>query len=100
MHFVRSRRLASVFSWRCCAQPPSPEALEARLRGRGTETEDKIQKRLRNAVSELEQSKSLHFDHRLVNKDLESAKQQFESFVRPVRCKCADYRLAQSHAQK
>lgn len=34
--------------------PPSLEELERRLRGRGTETEEKIQVRVRNAVEELE----------------------------------------------
>lgn len=37
--------------------PPSTSALEARLRGRGTETEDKIQTRLGNAEAEIQQSR-------------------------------------------
>lgn len=40
---------------------------------RGTEVEEQIQKRLRNAKAELEQGKSPGlFDHILVNDDLES----------------------------
>lgn len=37
--------------------PPSEEELERRLRGRGTEKEEAIQKRLRQAKVELEYSK-------------------------------------------
>lgn len=40
---------------------------------RGTETEEQVQKRLRNARAELEQGKSSDlFDHILVNDDLET----------------------------
>jgi len=41
--------------------PPCMEVLEARLRGRGTETEQKIQVRLKNANGELEFSKTEGF---------------------------------------
>lgn len=41
--------------------PPSLEELERRLRGRGTETEEKVQKRLANAVGEIEFSNSADF---------------------------------------
>lgn len=53
--------------------PPSMEELESRLRGRGTEKEDVIQRRLTNARDELEYG--LHpgnFDAVLVNKDLDA----------------------------
>ncbi|XP_077214144.1 guanylate kinase 2-like isoform X2 [Tasmannia lanceolata] len=53
--------------------PPSFEELEKRLRARGTETEEQVQKRLRNAKAEIEQGKSSGlFDHILVNDDLET----------------------------
>lgn len=53
--------------------PPSFEELEKRLRARGTETEEQVQKRLRNARTELEHGKSSgFFDHILVNDDLET----------------------------
>ena len=38
--------------------PPSDEVLERRLRGRGTESEASIQKRLKQAKVELEYSKT------------------------------------------
>lgn len=40
---------------------------------RGTETEEQVQKRLRNAIAEVEQGKSSGlFDHILVNDNLET----------------------------
>ena len=51
--------------------PPSLEDLEARLRGRGTESEDAIQKRLAAVKSELEISKK--FTHRIINDNIEVA---------------------------
>ncbi|KAL9236555.1 hypothetical protein vseg_011209 [Gypsophila vaccaria] len=67
---VRASSLDAIFIFVC---PPSYEDLEKRLRSRGTETEEHIQKRLRNAKGELEQGKSPGlFDHILVNDDLGS----------------------------
>ena len=62
--------------------PPSLEALEARLRGRGTENEDSIQKRLAQAHNELEYSRTegVH-DTIIVNDDLEIAYKELEDFV-------------------
>jgi len=48
--------------------PPSLQALEARLRGRKTESEEAIQKRLGEAAREIEAGKT--FDYRIVNDDL------------------------------
>ena len=54
--------------------PPSFEELERRLRGRGTETEDKIVKRLETAKGELAYAD--RYKHQLVNGgDLEAAYQ-------------------------
>ena len=43
------------------------EFLEGRLRGRGTETEEKVQLRLKNAEAEMVMGASLAFDHRITN---------------------------------
>lgn len=51
--------------------PPSVEELEARLRGRHTESEEAIQKRLHEANREIEAGKS--FDYRIVNDNLDDA---------------------------
>jgi guanylate kinase len=60
-------------------QPPSKEELEKRLRYRSTETEDKIQQRLRKAGQEL--SRANEFDVILVNEDLKVAIEQAKSLV-------------------
>jgi guanylate kinase len=41
--------------------PPNIGELEARLRGRDTDTEDEVQRRMRVAVEEMKQSR--HYDH-------------------------------------
>ena len=51
--------------------PPSIEALENRLRGRHTEDEATIQKRLQEVKTELERAEK--FDYKVVNDDLEKA---------------------------
>ncbi|MEF2145210.1 MAG: guanylate kinase [Desulfovibrionaceae bacterium] len=51
--------------------PPSRQELEKRLRGRGTDAEEAIQKRLGNAVRELEAARG--FDYWIINDDLETA---------------------------
>ena len=58
--------------------PPSFEELERRLRGRGTETEDKIVKRLQTAKGELAYAD--RYRYQVVNGgDLEEAYQQLRS---------------------
>ena len=58
--------------------PPSFEELERRLRGRGTETEDKILRRLETAKGELAYADK--YKHQLVNGgDLEAAYQELRA---------------------
>ncbi len=61
-------------------QPPSYEELEKRLRGRSTESEDKIGQRMEKARKELSFSKE--FDVVLVNDNLEQACADAEILVR------------------
>ena len=51
--------------------PPSKEVLAARLRGRGTETDEEIARRLSRLDYELSQQDK--YDHVLINDDLETA---------------------------
>ncbi len=51
--------------------PPSLLELERRLRGRGTDAEEVISRRLGNALGELKKAK--HFDYLIVNDDLDTA---------------------------
>lgn len=60
-------------------QPPSEAELEKRLRFRSTETEEKIQQRLRKAGQELGRAKE--FDVILINEDLERAVHQAKELV-------------------
>lgn len=60
--------------------PPSMEELEKRLRGRQTDSEDKIRQRLAKARKEI--GRSDRFDHILMNNDLQTAKKEAESLVR------------------
>ncbi|KAH6634963.1 P-loop containing nucleoside triphosphate hydrolase protein [Chaetomium sp. MPI-SDFR-AT-0129] len=62
--------------------PPSEAELEKRLRGRGTEQEASIQKRLKQAKVELEYAKveGVH-DRVIVNDDLDKAYKELEEFV-------------------
>lgn len=59
--------------------PPSVEELERRLRGRGTDAEDVIRKRIDKAEFEL--SKAEHFDHTVVNDDLQTAVEECATII-------------------
>ena len=59
--------------------PPSFEELEARLRGRHTETEEAIQKRLESTKMEMENSKL--FDYQVVNDSIENAVKSLENIM-------------------
>lgn len=66
--------------------PPSFAVQEARLRGRGTETEDKIQKRLARTREELPEL--VHYDYVVYNRDggVEECAEDIRSIVRAERC--------------
>jgi len=61
-------------------EPPSVDELEKRLRGRSTETEDKIAQRLAKAREEI--SYSEQFDLILINDDLSKACNEAEMLVK------------------
>ena len=77
---IRDRVPGSVLIF---VEPPSMEELERRLRGRGTETEDRIRLRLETAGWELEQRE--WFDHAIVNDDLERASSQVAAIIEAAR---------------
>lgn len=60
-------------------EPPSLEVLEERLRGRGTEDEEAVQRRL--ATARVELSRKMEYDIRLVNDDLERAVDELIAIV-------------------
>ena len=60
-------------------EPPSLEELERRLRGRGTETEEVICKRMKTAEVELAQK--MENDVQVVNDELERATDELVSYI-------------------
>jgi len=67
-------RIVTVF-----LQPPNMEELERRLRARGTDGEESIQKRLRNAVEEIKHAG--RFDHVVVNDRFDHAYLELATIV-------------------
>lgn len=66
--------------------PPSIETLENRLRGRHTEDEAAIQKRLDEVKIELERAEK--FDYKVVNDDLDNAISELEKVIIGEQAKC------------
>jgi len=60
--------------------PPDEEELERRLRGRKTDSEDKIRQRMAKARKEI--GRSDRFDHVLLNRDLEVAKKEAYNLIK------------------
>jgi guanylate kinase len=60
--------------------PPDESVLRERLSGRGTDSPEAIDRRLKTAEQELAAQDD--FDHRVVNDDLEQAADELESIVR------------------
>jgi guanylate kinase len=65
--------------------PPSPSVLERRLRGRGTESPETVELRLRNAREEMEARHA--FDYIVVNDRLSKAVADLKAIVRAQRCR-------------
>ena len=65
-------------------KPPSMDELERRLRGRQTETEDSLKRRLSVAAAELEYGETPgNFDLIIVNDDVEAAGEKMKRFIMP-----------------
>jgi guanylate kinase len=65
--------------------PPSLQSLEARLRGRGTDSEDRIRLRLENAQREM--ALVTEYDYVVVNDELEKAYRQIASILVAETCR-------------
>jgi guanylate kinase len=63
--------------------PPVREELERRLRGRGQDSEEAIQRRLRAAQEEI--GHVAEFDYVIINKDFEEARRDLAALVRAAR---------------
>ncbi len=89
---VRARRPEAVMLF---LAPPSLAELERRLRGRGTDSEAKIQRRLARAREELKALRE--FDYVIVNDRLRDAVLAFQSVIRAERLRAA--RLSDAFVQ-
>lgn len=65
--------------------PPSWEKLEHRLRGRNTEEEKDLKKRLHDAHQEMKQIKN--YDYLIVNNHIEKALEELKAIIISKRCK-------------
>ncbi|HEV7478528.1 MAG TPA: guanylate kinase [Burkholderiales bacterium] len=65
--------------------PPSVEELERRMRTRGQDADEVIQRRLANARDELTHVDE--FKYRIINKDFEAAKGELSEIIRKERAK-------------
>lgn len=79
---VREKRPDAVMIF---VVPPSFAELESRLRGRGTETEEKVLARIEAARGELDQVD--RFDYIVVNDDLQTAIEDVKAIFRAERCR-------------
>ncbi|CAK55569.1 unnamed protein product (macronuclear) [Paramecium tetraurelia] len=61
--------------------PPSISILRERLIGRKTETSDVVEKRIKNAETEIEKAKSFQFYHFIVNDNFETCYKELLEFV-------------------
>ena len=67
--------------------PPSLEELKRRIEGRGTETPESLDKRLKNAVAEIKIG--LNYDYVVVNDDIDTAAAQIKAILAAERLKVA-----------
>ena len=65
--------------------PPSYKELERRIRGRGTETEEQIEKRLSCAVGEINTLAA--YDYVIINADIQAAVDNLKAIIAAERCK-------------
>jgi guanylate kinase len=61
--------------------PPSIDTLRQRLEGRGTETQDSLEKRIAAASAEMEYAQTGAHDQIIVNDDLEKAYTELKAFI-------------------
>lgn len=79
------RRSADLPSVSVMILPPDRESLEARLRGRGTETQEDLDRRLAAAAEEL--ADYPYFDYLVLNDDLDRALETLQGIVAAERAR-------------
>jgi len=80
---VRSVKKTDLNARYVFVKPPSMDELEKRLRLRATETEESLQKRLKQARIDMEavSKETTLFDHVIINDDLEGAYREFFKII-------------------
>ncbi len=68
--------------------PPSFEALETRLRGRGLDSEEKIRQRLERAREEYREIPK--YDYIVINDDVDEAAEELAAILLAAQCKTAE----------
>ena len=68
--------------------PPSMEELAKRLRGRGTDTEEAIEGRLKRARQEYDEA--TFYDYIIINDDVDTAATELSAIIRAEKCRAAD----------
>lgn len=81
MQGVRQLKDSGIDARYVFIRAPSFEVLEERLRARGTEGEEDVQRRLAQARVELEYAEEGAYDKIIVNGDVEEAYKELEMFV-------------------
>lgn len=69
--------------------PPSMKVLRERLTGRGTETEEAVERRLHNAVWEISQKD--HYEYKVINDDLEDCLHTLQAIIEAEKHAAAYY---------
>lgn len=69
--------------------PPSMKVLRERLTGRGTETQEAIDRRLNNAIWELSQKD--HYEYKVINDDLDEAVRTVQAIIEAEKHSSAYY---------
>ena len=70
--------------------PPSLQVLEQRLRGRGTETEEQIQRRLARARGEYREAD--FYDYVVINDNLETAANELNAIITAELCRYEEHK--------
>ncbi len=71
--------------------PPTPEELERRIRARGMDSEDEIERRLKQAKTEIKALPE-YYDYAVVNDDVERAGKEIQKIVFKERSRSAEER--------
>lgn len=81
MQGVKSVKKTDLNARYLFVSPPSIEELRNRLSGRGTETDESLEKRIAAAAGEMEYAQTGAHDLIIVNDDLDRAYAEFKKFI-------------------